>query len=395
MSSSFSRRSLFKGAAAAAGASVLGRVAPAFAQSAPADKSTLLIVFLNGGYNSLFCSHDSFQGTGAFGCSSGNGRDLGNGLVVDAATYGTMPAFALSHMASVGIRHGLTAHEAAQPSLASAGGRSYLVRLAKAMGGDSAIKAAVVGGGQPDGPKPAEDGVSLQGITDMKATIVALGGDLDPTVPNREIATNALVGSTFMSKKRLFRSPNSLRSVKEGLDTGVETLRKQGLALDYPALCQAYGVTVGTTAVNNFRTQMMAAELMVQAGANVIFANDNGWDTHGDTNGSNVRNMMNQRILPGLNTFMSRLLQAEGRNVTVAIYGDFARSLPGSDHQGNLTATVIGKNVRVGTNGRTASNVALPAGTPGIQQFWAYLAAVTRASEQPFGQNPHTALTLS
>jgi len=394
MSSNFSRRSLLQGAAAMAGAAALGRAGTAFGQSAVTDKPALLVVMLNGGYNSLFCSHDSFQGTGAFGCSAGNGLALGNDLVVDG-TFGSMPAFAKSHMASVGIRHGLTAHEAAQPSLASMNGRSYHLMLAKALGGEAAIKAAVVGGGQPDGPKPAEGDVSLQTITDMRATIAALGGDIDPSVPNREIATNALLGSTTMSKKRLVRSPNSLRSVKDGLDTGVETLRRQGLALDYPGLCQAYGVAVGTTGVNNFRTQMMAAELMVQAGANVVFAEDGGWDTHGDTNGNNVRDMMSNRILPPLNVFMSRLLEATGRNVTVAIIGDFARSLPGSDHQGNLTATVIGKNVRTGTTGKTSSNVALPAGTPGIQQFWAYLAAVTRAPEQIFGANPHTAITLA
>ena len=392
--SSFSRRSLLKGAAAVASAATLGRVAPAFAQAAPTDKSTLLCIFLNGGYNSLFASHDSFEGAGTFGCSPGNGRDLGNGLVVDAATYGTMPAIALQHMAAVGIRHGLTAHEAAQPSLASMNGRNYHTMLAKSLGGEAAIKAAVVGGGMPDGPKPAEGDVSLQSITDMKATIVSLGGDIDPSVPNREIATNALMGSTSMSKKRLVRSPNSLLSVKNGLDTGVETLKRQGLALDYPGLCQAYGVTVGTTGVNSFRTQMMAAELMVQAGTNVIYAEDGGWDTHGDTNGDTVRNQMNQRILPGLNVFLNRMLNATGRNVTVAIYGDFARSLPGSDHQGNLTATVIGKNVRVGTTGRVSENVALPAGCPSIQGFWAYLAAVTRAPDAPFGANPHTAITL-
>jgi hypothetical protein len=34
--------------------------------------------------------------------------------------------------------------------------------------------------------------------------------------------------------------------------------------------------------------------------------------------------------------------------------GDFSRSLPGSDDQPNLTATVIGKYVRVGTTGRVA-----------------------------------------
>lgn len=394
MSSSFSRRSLFQGAAALAGAATLGKAGHAFGQTATGEKSALLCVFLNAGYNSLFCSHDSFQGAGTFGCSSGNGLALGNGLVVDAATFGTMPQFAKDHMAAVGIRHGLTAHEAAQPALAGNGTRNYHAMLARAMGGEAAIKAAVVGSRMPDGPAPAEGDVSLQSITDMRATIVALGGDIDPSVPNREIATNAMVASTAMSRKRLIRSPNSLRSVKDGLDTGVETLRRQGLALDYMGLCTAYGVTVGTTAVNNFRTQMMAAELMVQAGANVIFADDPGWDTHGDTDGSTVRNQMNQRILPGLNTFLSRMLTATGRNVTVAIYGDFARSLPGSDHQGNLTATVIGKYVKTGTTGRVAANVSLDANTPGIPGFWAYLSALTGAPGQLFGANPHTQITL-
>ncbi|MBK7857104.1 MAG: hypothetical protein IPJ65_00510 [Archangiaceae bacterium] len=59
-----------------------------------------------------------------------------------------------------------------------------------------------------------------------------------------------------------------------------------------------------------------------------------------------------------------------------------------------MTATVIGKNVKVGTTGRVAANVSLAAGTPSIQQFWAYLAAVTGAANQPFGANPHTAITM-
>ena len=108
-----------------------------------------------------------------------------------------------------------------------------------------------------------------------------------------------------MSKKRLVRSPNSLRSVKDGLSTGVETLRRQGLALDYPGLCQAYGVPVGTTGVSNFRTQIMAAELMVQAGANVIFADDPGWDTHGDTDGSNVLDLNDPEIFRHPLVYMS------------------------------------------------------------------------------------------
>src|SRR4051812_15105571 len=113
--SPLSRRSLFKGAAALAGAAAFSRAAPAFADAG--DKSALLCIFLNGGYNSLFCSADSFVPAGTFGCSAGNVKALANGLVVDNATFGTLPQIALDHMASVGIRHGLTAHEAAQPAL--------------------------------------------------------------------------------------------------------------------------------------------------------------------------------------------------------------------------------------------------------------------------------------
>lgn len=391
--SNFSRRSMMKGAAGLAGLAALTRVTPAHAQAI--EKTTLLIIFLEGGYNSLFASADSFLGTGTFGTSAGTVKQLGNGLAIDAPTYGTMPQYAQDHMASVGIRHGLTAHEAAQPQMVSMGGRSYPLQLARELGGDAAIKAAVVGNKMPEGPRPAEGDVSLQGITDMKATVVALGGSIgDPTVPNRNIATEAMVGSTTMSKRGLLRSPKSLRTVNDGFVTGVDALRKQGLALDYNALTQAYGIAPTTTGVTNFRTQMVAADLMVMAGANVIFAADGGWDTHGDMDGSNVRNMMNTRILPPLNTFLNRNLNQPGKNVMVAIIGDFARSLPGSDHQGNLTATVIGKYVKNGTTGKVASNVGLPAGTPNIKEFWAYLAAAAKTPTPVFGVNPHAAILV-
>ena len=106
--SNFSRRSLMKGAAGLAGLAAMSRVNPAFAQSTPGEKTTLLVIFLEGGYNSLFASADSFLGTGNFGTSAGTVKQLGGGLAIDLATFGTMPQYAQDHMASVGIRHGLT-----------------------------------------------------------------------------------------------------------------------------------------------------------------------------------------------------------------------------------------------------------------------------------------------
>ncbi|MGH7327527.1 MAG: hypothetical protein ACREJX_04180, partial [Polyangiaceae bacterium] len=143
-------------------------------------------------------------------------------------------------------------------------------------------------------------------------------------------------------------------------------------------------------------------ELMIAAGANVCCAMTNfNWDSHGDKDASSVRQMMSQNIIPSLNTFITRNMASNGtgvaymddfgntRNITVMIMGDFARSLPGSDHQPNMSCTVFGKHVAVGTTGQTNASVALPAGTPGMAGLWSYLAAVSQLSANPFGANPH------
>jgi hypothetical protein len=75
--------------------------------------------------------------------------------------------------------------------------------------------------------------------------------------------------------------------------------------------------------------------------------------------------------------------------VVTVILSDFSRSLPGSDHAPNLTATVIGNRVKQGTTGRVDGAVALPAGTAGIPGLWAYVAKVAGVSTEPFGPNPH------
>ena len=149
---------------------------------------------------------------------------------------------------------------------------------------------------------------------------------------------------------------------------------------------------------------MAAAELMILAGANVVVAadvapNNNpqapGWDTHFDTNGQVARTLMAQRIMPSLNVFLSRMIADSTRNVVTCIMGDFARSLPNSDHQPNLTATVIGKHVKVGTTGRVGADVGLPVGTPTVDGLYAYLAALLKCPTRPFGSNPHTSIIAS
>src|SRR6185369_2709815 len=116
-------------------------------------------------------------------------------------------------------------------------------------------------------------------------------------------------------------------------------------------LSNAYGLG-GSPSVGEFKSEVAAAELMITAGENVVVAIDDDWDSHGDTDGSEVRNAMNDRILPPLKTFIDRTMNDINLNVVVAIFGDFARSLPDSDHQPNCAVTVMGRYVKTGTTGR-------------------------------------------
>ncbi len=401
----FSRRSLLQGAASIAGAAAFagpgGIIPSAFGQTAP--KSAVLLVYLRGGYNALFSNADSFAPAATFGVTGTNTRNLGAGLVVDNSSYGTMlPATALAQMASIGVNHGISSHAPAREVQWSNGTRGYALMLANAMGGSSAIKCALVGGSAPDIARPAENGVSMQTITDMSSTINALGGGIaDPTIPDRAKAAAALTNARTMSAAQLTTSSDSLASVKNAYDTSIAVL--QGgttVGFDANAVATAYGLAPSTRVVNSFTSQMMAAELMVLAGSNVICAVSNaGWDTHGDRTGTVARNLMNQTILPGLKVFTQRMMAQANLNITIAVFGDFSRSLPGSDHARLIGTTVWGSKVKLGVSGKVGPTVGMPTANPAgeaysVPGFWSYLAAVSKSAANPFGVNPHAAMVL-
>jgi hypothetical protein len=167
MKTKLSRRSLLQGVSAAAGLAVGSRIAGRrWLEMAAADggeKSALVVIYCRGGYNALFGSADSFLAKGSFGVGSGNIEDLGGGLVVDAPTFGTMPAFAKQHMASIGIGGLSTDHVFQAQRNWTDGSRAYPLMLANAMGGEASIKCAAIGG-RPTlydmADPPAENGVS-------------------------------------------------------------------------------------------------------------------------------------------------------------------------------------------------------------------------------------------
>ena len=400
MSNGTSRRGFLKGAAIAAGMFGVSRLPGGRlvrrAEAAPGDEApALFILNLIGGYNALFPSADSFVGSGAFGVTATNIRRIGTSDVyVDRNTLGTLSASTLNKMASIGIRHGISAHPAAREALLFDGNTSRLVRLSASLGGEAAVRCVTIGNLMPVGVHRAIGDVSLQQVRDLSTTIAVLGGATNANAPARALAADGISAAEAMSKAALDKNPKSAASLIDGYPASSAQLREATLALDYAEMAAAYGVQAGTggslpTDVRNTRMQIMGAELMIRAGANVVIANNGGWDSHGDRNGNEVRTkLVNDGTMAALRTFTDRTLAMPNRNVVTVIMGDFSRSLPGSDHQANLTATVIGKYVRLGTTGRVNANVALPQGTPGIQGFWAYLSAVL-GPERPFGANPH------
>lgn len=402
----FTRRGFLAGAGAAvglAGASrVLGRRLVRSAYAAEGDAApALFILFLRGGCNALFSSADSFLERGSFGVTSSNIQRLGTSDVyVDKNSLGTMPATALQHLAAVGVRHGISAHPAAQRSLWMNDNKSAPIQLARALGGDAAIRCAAVGP-LPPGEHRAIDDVSMQQVRDLKTTIAALGGVTSASAPARELAAGGLAAADSMSTPALQANPRSAASLAEGYPAAVSLLTQDTVALDYGEMAAAYGLSPNgggaypTAVGNDMRMRMMGAELMIRAGARVVVTMSTGWDSHGDRNGSEVRTKMQQsRINDALRTFLARTMAMPDRNVVTAIFGDFSRSLPGSDHQANLTATVIGNTIKRGTTGRVNRDVALPAGTPGIRGMWALFADALGAADSPFGANPHGSLVL-
>lgn len=401
MSNGTSRRGFLKHAAMAAGALGLSRLPGVNllgkAEAAPGAEPPAVFIFnMIGGYNALFGSADSFVGNNSFGCTATNVMKIGaSNLVVDRRTLGTLSASTLNKMASIGVNHGITAHPTARAQLILDGNTSRLIKLSVALGGTAAVRCATMGGLMPVGTHRAMNGVSLQQVRDLSTTIAALGGATNANAPERALAADGISAAEAMSKKKLDANPTSGKSLIEGYPAASSQLRQATVAFDYAEMATAYGLTAGTggsysTNVNSPTMQIMGAELMIRAGANVVIANQAGWDSHDDRNGNEVRNkLIGDGTMAALKAFTDRTLAMANRNVVTVIMGDFSRSLPGSDHQSNLTATVIGKYVKLGTTGRVNAAVGLPNGSPGIEPFWAYLGAVAGASGSPFGNNPH------
>jgi len=328
----------------------------------PTAKAAVVSIFFEGGFNALFTSADSFLGQGTFGVGALTTKKVGNDLFVDSGTIGSLGDWALGHMAAIGNGHGATDHVSAQRNNFTDGTRSYVVQLAAAMGGSAAFKAAAMGSLPTPGPSIGEGGVSLQLLRTMTDVETALGiGPVDMKRPARNAAANANMHARDMSRAMIAKNPRSLPFAKDGYDTVVESLGKQPIAIDVAKVAQAYGSREGTN-LDSVPAKLAAAELMIRSGTNVVTLSDTGWDTHGDEAARPFDAGWAPRSCRAEDVPLSDPSEPElaTMNISVILHGDFARSLPGSDHAPALSALVIGPNVKVGTTGRVSADVTLP-----------------------------------
>jgi len=303
------------------------------------------VLWLNGGPAGLFNSAGSFLPAGAFGVATNNVRHLGNGLLVDAASFGALPSPALRHMASVNFRHDIRRpHEQARAAVLEKAGRSQLLRFAAAMPDRSRRCVVVNDLGLPVGlsaDPPAEEGCRLERVLDFGEVSSAVAA------PSRD----------------------NVRA--------------------------AYGVGTDASRVRDLRTTFAAAELLVRDGAGVVVAQpaytgraDRQFDTHEDEDGTAARAVM-APITPILSTFLDRMLALDEANVVTVLVGEFSRTVPASDHEPGGTATVIGRYVRTGTAGPQTADGAPPESAPRPDGLWAYVATALRLQTDRWGRNPH------
>lgn len=412
-----SRRGLIKGAlgigAAAAGARLVG---PFVGEAAAAiEPSHFVHVFFHGGINALFtgCAQ---QLRGKFSTTDTNMVAVGNGVHTDKATFGTLPKIALDHWAGIGVRHGDANHTVpenrnggGEMAMIRNGANNYLTELAAAMGGDSAFKAVLLGRRSQDygvyAPWPAVNGTSLQRISNLRDALNAVGADTpNPNAPDRVRLASTLEAAEEISQRQIATNPGRLASLSESYDAAVASLKKPlPPPVSYEEVNTAYGLG-GRTAIvpggaTSFAAQFAMAEIMIRAaGTNVVHISDFEpmWDFDANVNGPRSRDRFMGtgtygRLAP-LRTFLDRMLNFPGKNVVVAVSGEFVRETTGHGHGAGVVAAVFGKNIKQGLSFPCNELARFSTNTPPTKAFWAGIAKACGVQGQPFGANPHALL---
>lgn len=420
---SFSRRSLLKGVLGTAGLAAGSRLAPfgagsfvreARAAGNPAGRSAVVVVWMPGGYSSIFGSPDALVGRPWPALKASDIVDIGSGASAFSVhkLIADLP-FAKTNMASVGVGRIPADHGAASTYMWANGNANYALRLAAEMGGDASIKAAAMGNYIPgESSRAPQGGVSLEIVKDMNETLKALGasgGAVNTKAPARDVSAKLLERSRLMSGRDITMNPASLAAYDGAYKTMSETFVKPTpklpsfaeIAAPYEALFKKGG-KIGAK-VEHLYSKFVGAELMLRSGTNFVLISDGEdeknfrYDLHEQDGTRDIdwivgndyqSTYRDSQMIKALGVFLDRVFTAPGlsdMNVTVAFMGEFSRTVPDSGHNSNVTATVFGSRVKPGTTGRCNAQNDLPASTPSADAFWGYLADLSGVTSKPFG----------
>lgn len=403
----YSRRNIIKSAALGSSALSLSSLNPfipglipqAYSQGADKHNCHLMIIYLRGGYSASFSDAGKFLNGFYGGINNGNILALSNNLSVHNS-FAQLPTNVLAQMATVGLYHGQTAHgPAISQNFVENGNISAAHILAAGMGGPSASKLVLLAPANPMRVNGGNvSGTSLQVMTDMQASIDALGGgEPNRYSPDRDLAAKGVESASKQSTTTINGNSESLVSLRNGFETAVNTLKLPAQPFNADTLVADYGLNGTAVQDNNLPAQLAMAEVMFRADTNIAIAQSRGpWDNHGDPQMQRVFTAFNQDIMPGLQTFCRRVYgdadnnvlpqdAFANKNVVTVIIGDFMRSSrddqPTSRHGAGGAITVIGPKLKNGSTCTIGEFGVIPPTVPNASAFWAFLGTVLNAPQ--------------
>lgn len=349
------RRQFVQGVGALGAATLTGLPSMARAQAMVNGKpSRLLLIMMNGGYAPMMTSAESFRENTAaemsFGFGAGGNMPFAKfgDISYDTASWGKLTQTALDRFGCIGTV-GASNHNSAHHFWKSPEG-GLAQALAANMGGNSAIKAARVGGviGANDGTDVG--GVALEPVSSLESALATLNGAGDVITKAQRPVLGKMVDRTLARFETLgHQNRENLGSVLSGYKGYAASLKTPAAELSAADLNSAYS---GITDQFGLGEKLKVAEGLLRSGVNVVCvgAGDGTfWDHHDDNTGARTREAFADMV-PALNTFCDRMLGRDDMNMSIVFVSEHSRIPLISNHGPHLSTIVFSDNIIAGAS---------------------------------------------
>lgn len=351
------RRQFIQGVGALGAAGSLGVSTSVHAQSQAmvnGKPSRLLLVMLNGGYAPMLTSAASFVGNTAaemsFGFGAGGNlpyETIGD-ISYDTTCWGGISQSIKDRMGCIGTV-GASNHNSAHHFWKSPEG-GLAQALAANMGGNSAIKAARVGGVIGAGDGSDVGGVALESVSSLESALATLNGAGDVITKTQRPIVGSVVDRTLKRFESVgYQHRENLSSLLSGYSAYAASLKSPAAEVSADDLNSAYS---GITDQFGLGGKLKVAEGLMRSGVNVVCvgAGDGTyWDHHDDNDGSRTRAAFSDMV-PALNAFGDRMFGRDDMNLSIVFVSEHSRIPLISNHGPHLSTLVISDNVVKGAS---------------------------------------------